>query len=519
MGSLGQTAVILGLCSLLTVAWGLVLGRPILHAPNISLVGYIEEFYCIVPNAPKKVAILYVLQQENQPKAFGEYTAYDGNQVNFPLKVKRDYDGNFFCMASVQNSSAVPATISDVHYFRVIEPVEGVELVSDPPSAEVFVGRGLTLTCIVRKGTHISYQWSHNGTPTAISASRQYLKQATLEDAGNYSCLARNQLNDTQVYSVSSHTFVRVKVPVSKPEISLTVRKDNDVYLIGVICSSDTGTPPVNFTFTVQNKTGRRLIFQRRDTLSASLTVPVALNRDEGQVQCQATNGDGPVDSEKLTLKVVPVGGAVTLTSESVRRYFDVVGLKLHCAVERGTFPRFDWFLNNSSLGEKEDFDIIGKDGQTLLLTTITARSSGFYHCEATDSFGINGIKSEKLFIDEKALEHVSAAAFAVVLSCFLFLVCLVTGCCVYGVIYRRRLPSVKPRPTFLSTEKDSLESEDEEPVEKEYMDDVELVNAAKIAYTEEGEVESVDEWPEIERALQISCMDESIERSDPPEH
>ncbi|KAG5853511.1 hypothetical protein ANANG_G00026730 [Anguilla anguilla] len=467
---------------------GLVLGKPILHAPDVSLAGDIETISCFVPDAPKTEAILYELYQENKAKAFGDYTAYDGHAANFTLQAKPDYDGNFYCKASVQNISAVPSTISDVHYLRVIVPVEGAELVSDPPLAEVFEGRGLTLTCTVKTGTHVSYQWSHNENPTRMShhgssGNRLYVTEATLEDAGNYSCRATNQLND-QIYSSSDHIFIRVKVSVSKPKISLTVHKEDDGYVASVTCRSDKGTPPVNFTFTLLNETRAWQIIREGDPRSASLAVPVTLNRKEGEVRCEAANGDRPVTSDTLTLEVV----------------------------KRGTFPRYHWFLNDSGLDVRGDFYSIQGDGQTLLLKSVTASSSGFYHCVATDSFDeMNSINSEKLFIDKNALAGVSAGVFAVVLSCFLFLLCLLTGCCVYGAIYRRRLSSMKPSSTFISPETDSLESEEEEPVESEYMEDMELVKAANIDYTEKGEEESVDEWPEIERALQISCMDEAV--------
>ncbi|XP_035260353.1 Fc receptor-like protein 5 isoform X3 [Anguilla anguilla] len=696
---------------------GIVLGKPILHAPDVSLAGDIETISCFVPDAPKTEAILYELYQENKAKAFGDYTAYDGHAANFTLQAKPDYDGNFYCKASVQNISAVPSTISDVHYLRVFVPVEGAELVSDPPLAEVFEGRGLTLTCTVKTGTHVSYQWSHNENSTRMShhrssGNRLYVTEATLEDAGNYSCRATNQLND-QIYSSSDHIFIRVKVSVSKPKISLTVHKEDDRYVASVTCRSDKGTPPVNFTFTLQNETRAWQIIREGDPRSASLAVPVTLNRKEGEVRCEAANGDRPVTSDTLTLEVVAVNGTVKLTSNRVGSFSGVAGLALHCEVKRGTFPRYHWFLNDSGLDVRGDFYSIQGDGQTLLLKSITASSSGFYHCVATDSFDemnsinseklfidknglcslftvtisvskpkisltvhkeddryvasvtcrsdkgtppvnftftlqnetrawqiiregdprsaslavpvtlnrkegevrceaangdrpvtsdtltlevvavngtvkltsnrvgsfsgvaelalhcevkrgtfpryhwflndsgldvrgdfysiqgdgqtlllksvtasssgfyhcvatdsfdeMNSINSEKLFIDKSALAGVSAGVFAVVLSCFLFLLCLLTGCCVYGAIYRRRLSSMKPSPTFISPETDSLESEEEEPVESEYMEDMELVKAANIDYTEKGEEESVDEWPEIERALQISCMDEAV--------
>ncbi|KAJ8263876.1 hypothetical protein GJAV_G00142420 [Gymnothorax javanicus] len=510
MGSLEQATLILGLCSLLTGAWGgYILGTPKLEVSDNFLVGKLEEFSCVVPDAPKTGAILYELYQENNPKVLNKSTAYAGNAGIFLLKAQKEHDGNFFCKASVQNDLTVPPTVSDIRSVRVIEPVEGAEFVSDPPLDEVFEGRGLNLTCTVRNGTYVSFYWSHNGTRW-VSGNQVQVTQAAPEHAGNYSCLATNKLNDTEVYMTNSHVFIRVKVPVSEPRISFTVLKQQDVYLANITCQSEKGTPPVNFSFTHRNSSDEEQFAVREDSLSASFVVHIDLNRNEGDVRCQVDNGDLPVESDVLTLRVVPVGGDVTLTTQHVRSLLKVVGLALHCKVERGTFPRFHWLLNDTYLDARGEFYSIGGNGQTLLLKSVTARSSGFYHCVVTDSFDeTNTLSSEKLFIDEKAVQQVSAVVLGVVLGCFLLLLCLIIGCCLNGCIYRRKLSPLKPRPPSISTETDELDSEKEEPAEDEYTEDIDLIEAAHMDYTDKSEEESVDEWSEIERALQISCIDE----------
>ncbi|KAJ8283204.1 hypothetical protein COCON_G00020540 [Conger conger] len=279
MGSLGHAATMLGLCSLLTVTYvegDSVLQKPTLDGPNVSLVGAIEVFRCIVSGASQTDAILYELHKENTGRMFGEYTGYYGLPAEFTLQVQVNHEGNWLCRASVQNVSSIPAADSLPQYFRVIEPVEGAELVSDPPSAEVTAGRGLTLTCATRKGTHVSYRWSHNGTQIQASnpkasGNRLRVAEAAPEDAGKYSCLATNGLNDTLVYSASNHTFIRVKVPVSKPRISMAVHKERDVHWATVTCQSATGTPPVSFTFTLPNGTQ---ILQRRTPSTPSSPFP-----------------------------------------------------------------------------------------------------------------------------------------------------------------------------------------------------------------------------------------------------
>ncbi|XP_061088690.1 basement membrane-specific heparan sulfate proteoglycan core protein isoform X2 [Conger conger] len=442
MGSLGHAATMLGLCSLLTVTYvegDSVLQKPTLDGPNVSLVGAIEVFRCIVSGASQ--TILYELHKENTGRTFGEYTGYYGLPAEFTLQVQVNHEGNFLCRASVQNVSSIPAADSLPQYFRVIEPVEGAELVSDPPSAEVTAGRGLTLTCVTRKGTHVSYRWSHNGTQIQASnpkasGNRLRVAEAAPEDAGKYSCLATNGLNDTLVYSASNHTFIRVKVPVSKPRISMAVHKERDVHWATVTCQSATGTPPVSFTFTLPNGTQ---ILQREDALHAFFTIPIALNQSQGEVRCQAANGGLPVHSDALPLEVVPVGGAVTLTAKRVSHFFEPAAFVLRCAAERGTFPRFHWFLNDSRLDAERDVS----PGPTLELRPV--KLSGFYHCAVADSFDdTNSVSSGRRFIQGPS--HVSPVVSAVMLSCMLFLLCLLAACCVHGVASRGRLSSSKSR-------------------------------------------------------------------------
>ncbi|KAG9334553.1 hypothetical protein JZ751_007489 [Albula glossodonta] len=360
---------------------------------------------------------------------------------------------------------------------KSLVPVEGAELRSNPSSGEVFEGRGLNLSCTLQRGTYVSYEWFLNGDSLNQSTELLVVKNVTLQDAGNYSCEARNEAYDpdeemTMIFSTSNHRLVRVKAPVSKPNISFTVQREGDDYWAIVTCQSGRGTPPVTFSFHSQMLAD--LVSNETASLQASVRIPIILDQNMGEVQCKATNGDKPALSDPMTLEVVPVGGVAKVRLEYERGSYGKV--LLHCDLDRGTFPEIHWFLNDTELDSRGQFHKIQE--QALKLTSITPSSTGFYHCEARDSFGTEKrIISEKKIIDR-------------------------TG---------RRLTPAKPRPIVL-TEVVSMEGEDEEPEATEYMEDVELVEAAKIEDKDTsltGEEGSVDEWPEIEKALQINFMDE----------
>ncbi|KAG7491177.1 hypothetical protein MATL_G00000350 [Megalops atlanticus] len=520
--SLRLAALILGLWSLTptmcdrTDGGNIVLGVPILSAPEASGVKSIESFRCHLSDPPEGESILFTLYGNNGTKKHGEYSAHGKYTANFTLLIQLSYDGLFYCTASVQNNTAIQPVKSKDHYFKVIEPVEGAELSSDPSPAEVFEGQNLTLSCSVKKGTHFSYNWFINNSSLEQSRHRQegnrlFMVSVSSEDAGNYSCMTWNELDDTVYSSNSTQKLVTVRVGVSKLNVSFSVQKNGTGYLAQVRCRAGRGTPLINFT--LYDEKGERLGSEETLSLEASFPVPIELNRHMGLLHCVAENGHRRVRSNALALRVVPVGGSVRLTLEHVdSSSSDRVSVRLRCAVERGTLPQVHWFLNDSSLDSRGDFHRIEEHSQSLLLTSVNDHSSGSYHCVVTDSFdAIARISSEKLFVDREVVSRVPVSVLSVVLGCFLFLCCLLTGCCIYGALHRRR-PAPRKRIRILnSIAVNNMEYEDDEPVEDEYMEDGDLATAADMEDRDTVEGESLDEWEQIEKAMQINCMDEEV--------
>ncbi|XP_036400744.1 Fc receptor-like protein 5 isoform X2 [Megalops cyprinoides] len=491
-------ALILGLWSLTptmcdhTDSKNVVLGVPILSAPDASFVKSIETFSCSLSNPPKEESILYTLYGNNGTKKHGDFSAHGEYTANFTLVIQLSYDGLFYCNASVQNNTAIQPVKSKDHYFRVIVPVEGAELSSDPSPAEVFEGQNLTLSCSVKAGTDISYTWLISNSSVEArhrqEGNRLLLVSVTSEDAGNYSCLAWNQLIDSVHSSISTQKLVTVKVGVSKLNISFSVQKNGTGYLAQVRCQAGRGTLPINFTLYHEN--GEQQGSEETHSHQASFPIPVELNRHMGALHCVAENGHRRVRSDVLPLRVVPVGGSVRLTLEhDDSGSSDRVSVRLRCAVDRGTFPQFHWFLNDSGLDSRGPFHRIEEHSRSLLLTSVNDHNSGSYHLAS----------------------RVPVTVLSVVLGCFLFLCSLVTGCCIYGALHRRR-PAPRKRAWILnSTAMNNMEYEDDELVEDEYMEDGDLATAANMEDRDTVEGESLDEWEQIEKALQINCMDEEV--------
>lgn len=91
-------------------------------------------------------------------------------------------------------------------------------------------------------------------------------------------------------------------VRVSKPRISFSMSKEANDYLGNVTCWSSKGTPPVNFSLTLDDKeVGRSTA---TDSLAAWFPVAMAPEVDMGVAQCRATNQVQDLVSEPVTLVV-----------------------------------------------------------------------------------------------------------------------------------------------------------------------------------------------------------------------
>ncbi|XP_012990636.3 uncharacterized protein si:dkey-93h22.7 isoform X4 [Esox lucius] len=317
---------------------------------------------------------------------------------------------------------------------------------------------------------------------------------------------------------------------VSEPELSFTMMREGTYFAL-VKCESLKGTPPI--TFSLYN--GTELVDNETvDVRQFSFPITVDLERHMGWLQCQAENGDRVVHSKWVPMHVVPVGGAVWMHFDtSVGENFSIVGLRFYCSVERGTSPRYRWFLNGTALEDRGDFYWVEpQPKQSILLLSVGRESSGTYHCEVSNSFdNQTGIRSEKKYIDKEVLNQLPLTVKAVVFGCFLFLVSLVTTCCFIGCFYRNNQCHVEKsmldlrlglemhkimaadnndhdaillgHPCFMVAEYDNKVDE------KEYMEGEELVRADKDTYSDQGESDSIDEWPEIQQELKKTLEDE----------
>ncbi|ROL43741.1 Fc receptor-like protein 5 [Anabarilius grahami] len=426
----------------------LKLDKPVLFGPSVATEGSVVDFYCEIPGKPATLPVLYELYVEtNQNKVIGGHSSLSGEIATFPLVINTQHDGQLICKASGNNTD-IESSFSEGLDLKVIVPVEGVTIISHPSSNNVWEGQTLTLQCKKTKGTYVFYNWFWNERPVEMAYDRTddtlIIHRLSARNTGHYMCVASNRFNDTMTFNSSSDVLsVQVKEYVSKPEISVDVVKLKDGGFKAIIsCRSEKGTP-LN-TFSLLNNTDI-ITTETSDSTSMLFSVPLELNRYMGHVSCNASNEGNWVLSEPADLTVESVGGAVTVTPFThTGRDFQVVGLVLRCKVERGTFPFYHWFLNNSRLEGQGGFYAVAWSDESVLSLSVGQDSAGFYHCEASDRFdNSTSIRSPRMLINKEALNRVSPVVAVVVFTSFAVLNVALMACCIYGVVLREFITSL----------------------------------------------------------------------------
>ncbi|XP_058647010.1 uncharacterized protein si:dkey-93h22.7 isoform X2 [Onychostoma macrolepis] len=480
------------------------LDEPVLWGPSAALEGSFVNLFCDIPGKPAAVSVHYEFYVETNPgKVIGEYSSLSGEMATISLLIKEQYDGRLICKASGHNDTDIESSFSNALDFRVIVPVKEVSIIITHPSIEnIWEGETLTLQCRKTKGTYVSYDWLWNNAPVQMPYDRNEgtltIHRVSAQNQGNYMCVASNQFNDTTTFNSSSDVNVYINEYVSKPEISFDVVKlDDGGYKAIITCQSKKGTP--RYTFSLLNYTNL-IATETTSTIRVFFNMPIEPNRYMGQMRCNASNEGNWVLSEPISLIVESVGGAVTVTPlRHVGLDFQVTRIELRCKVERGTFPHYSWFLNNSRLLGQGGFYSVAWSDESVLALSVGRDSAGFYHCQASDRFdNSTSIRSPKMLISKEVLNTVPPLVVIVVFTSFALLNVAVIACCIYGVVLRRRysrkyLLTEQHRKMRITDKQEDEEEEDEDDLMSEsYEEDV--VQADRWSDSAEDEDQSVDE-------------------------
>ncbi|XP_023189067.1 hemicentin-1-like [Xiphophorus maculatus] len=499
--------VVLGLCCCTKESNQFQLDQPRLHGPSQALVDDVIPLVCEIPSSESNEPILLTLyRKDDRKQMFGEYTLSAGEEMGiFPQVIKVEHEGYFECVASAQNNTEINETVSEVHFLRVIVPVEGAAIVYTGPT-EIYEETKIELQCKIKSGNHVSYNWFLNGrlvSPSPvrwIGDNRLIITRVSSKDGGSYMCQAKNVFNETRWFaSNSSDLVIAVKDLVSTPRISFTVVKEDDGnYSASITCQSERGDPPISFSLYM----GMELMVRKNvSERHATFSLPVVLDQHSGWLQCQARNGNQTEYSRWLPLEVVSVAGPVTVQSEyDMGNNYAVIGLRLYCKAAAGTHPRFQWYLNQMPLREQGSFFyVVDLPEQSVLLMAVGRRSSGKYRCEVWNSFDNSTVISSKgLYVDKEVLNRLPTLVVAVVFNCFALLIFLVLFCCLSGVIFRWKLSQQKSESSLAMDER--LVVSENEVDWTEYNEDPDVAKAPREDELYQESEASEDEWPQIEQ-------------------
>lgn len=88
---------------------------------------------------------------------------------------------------------------------------------------------------------------------------------------------------------------------------------------------------------------------------------------------------------------------------------YAAIDLRFYCKAAKGSFPRYQWFLNKTLLhGRGSFYYVVNQDpGESRLLLSVGRSSTGTYHCEVSDSFdNATTISSKRLYMDKEGTVH-----------------------------------------------------------------------------------------------------------------
>ncbi|XP_067860170.1 Fc receptor-like protein 5 isoform X2 [Heptranchias perlo] len=218
------------------------------------------------------------------------------NPANFSVSFHSESEaGVYKCKA--ENDDSTQAKYSDSIKIIVLAPVLGVMVNSTPDPPVLEVQSKLTLSCFVKQGSNVTYQWYFNNqkisllSPSVkINQSKLVINDVSLNDTGGYQCEASNQFDMKTFRITSNSTEVTVKVPVSNPEISAKIAyTDGNRVMTTISCLSHEGTLPIIYTLyrnmsLVENYTAQ----SRR---AAEIIVVLNYTQLQDTLKCKAENG------------------------------------------------------------------------------------------------------------------------------------------------------------------------------------------------------------------------------------
>lgn len=267
--------------------------------------------------------------------------------------------GKYRCIIQTRDVSASGRFLSTPVDITVLS---GVAITTQPTGQTINEGEAINLSVAVT-GTAPTYQWKKDGVEIAGATSATYSKlNASLTDAGNYTCVVANAINS--VNSESALVTVNGAVPVIKEQ-----SQDQTVVAGSALSLSVTATT-VSGTLTYQWKKDGVAIAGATSATYSKLKSELT---DAGKYVCEVTNASGTAKTADINVSIFSLDTAPTITTPPQAQIV-IEGKALTLSVvATGTNLNYQW--------KKDDVAIVGATSSTYTKPEAALTDAGKYTC------------------------------------------------------------------------------------------------------------------------------------------
>lgn len=294
-------------------------------------------------------------------------------------------EGAYHCVVS---GGPDPALTSDNAALTLSDPA----LLAQPQSQTVNPGQPVSLWLLLDPASHvpISYRWSKDNV--AIPGASGVVTIETIGDPVTFTIDAATQ-DDEGVYTCELHgikdiTSNPATLSVNDPPVLSPILVDpptGHIYTMGnpsFTVQRLSGTEPVSYQW---RKDGTDLVDSGHvgGAHNPTLTISLAVQEDEGNYVCEATNMAGTTVTNPVHLLV---GDLLEFTQPlpDVKQYIgEDAQFTVNVTGGRGT-PHYLWKFDSG----RKTWTPRGDDAPTLTIHSVTEADAGNYWCDVTDLRG-----------------------------------------------------------------------------------------------------------------------------------
>ncbi|XP_078379822.1 hemicentin-2-like isoform X2 [Oculina patagonica] len=355
-----------------------------LQSNQTEVEGRNAEFYCRLEAVPSGITYRW-FKGGSQIFGSGDYTIdtiSDGQRLTVN-QVKKGSAGQYSCEG--QNTLGTGERKSA--YLLVNYAPQQVTVA--PVSADVKLGQSRTLTCNADGFPPPSYSWKFNGKLNGIKQNTLTLTNADVNDAGNYTCVAKN--------GFGSEEFTRVVNVIYRPTVTTftTGTPGNSVVqgtTVTLTCSAN-GYPAPTYTI----KRGNTVV----NSVEGKHVIPnIQLNAESDTYSCEPQNSEGTGPTEQLQIIVIVPPTFSSQLPKTKTQKTENETVSYSCTVEAKPVATIQWILNgqnltvgtppyniSSSFTPIEDSKLL-KTLAYLTVSRVTWRQNGNFSCLAFNNAG-----------------------------------------------------------------------------------------------------------------------------------